>query len=38
MLVIISIQMVRSINGYGHTIEWLEEVAIKNWNQRIKML
>lgn len=26
------------LNGYGHTIEWLEEVAIKNWNQRIKML
>lgn len=26
------------LNGHGHTIEWLEEVAIKNWNQRIKML
>ena len=26
------------LNGYGHTTEWLEEVAIKNWNQRIKML
>ena len=23
-------------NGHGHTIKWLEEVAIKNWNQRIK--
>ena len=22
------------LNGHGHTIEWLEEVAIKNWNQR----
>lgn len=26
------------LNNHGHTIEWLEEVAIKNWNQRIKML
>lgn len=25
-------------NGRGYTIEWLENVAIKNWNQRIKML
>ena len=23
------------LNGHRHTIEWLEEVAIKNWNQRI---
>lgn len=21
-------------NNRGHTIEWMEEVAIKNWNQR----
>lgn len=24
------------LNGRGHTTEWLEEVAIKNWNQRTK--
>lgn len=22
------------LNNHGHTIEWLEEVVIKNWNQR----
>lgn len=22
------------LNGHGHTIEWLEEVSIRNWNQR----
>jgi len=22
------------LNGHGHTTEWLEAVAIKNWNQR----
>ena len=22
------------LNGHGHTTEWLEDVAIKNWNQR----
>ena len=25
------------LNGRGYTTEWLEEVAIKNWNQRIKL-
>ena len=24
------------LKGHGHTIEWLEEIAIKNWNQRTK--
>lgn len=24
------------LNGRWHTIEWLENVAIKNWNQRTK--
>lgn len=24
------------LNGRGHTTEWLEEVAIKHWNQRTK--
>lgn len=26
------------LNRRGHTIEWLEEVAIKNWNQRTDKL
>ena len=26
------------LNNRGHTIEWLEEVAIKNWNKRTDKL
>lgn len=22
------------LNNHGHTIEWLEEIVVKNWNQR----
>lgn len=32
------VQRTDAISNSGHNIEWLEEVAIKNWNQRIKML